>query len=59
MFDASGNSLSEVNCVSLMLQVLVCRRSTVCLMLQVSLSEVNFVCLMLQVIVCQRSTVCV
>ena len=30
MFDASGISLSEVNCVSLMLQVLVCRRSTVC-----------------------------
>ena len=30
MFDASGNSFSEVNCVSLMLQVLVRRWSTVC-----------------------------
>ena len=30
MFDASGYSLSEVNFVCSMLQVLVCRRSTVC-----------------------------
>ena len=29
MLDASGNSLSEVNFVCLMLQVIVCLRSTV------------------------------
>ena len=45
MFDASGNSLSEVNCVSLMLQVIVCRMSTVCVFDASgnSLSEVNCV----------------
>ena len=30
VFDASGNSFLEVNFMSLMLRVLVCRRSAVC-----------------------------